>query len=138
MTLVTIATPLPSTTSSTGLAALLAAAGASQLSATQWVLGCAGGDGPPVLLVIISSDPAVAPALELAIRGAASRGDRVIGLWPPGATGDALPGVLEDYGAALVVWQPTDLHAAICGDEAPWQDIGGGQRQPANIPRNRC
>jgi hypothetical protein len=119
------------------LAELLTAAGLTPLSDSDWVANCPGDDKAAVLLAVVPADVATAGALEATVRAAASRGDRVIAVWIPGTTEDGLPASLEDYGTALIAWDPVALHAAICGDEPEWQDAGGGQRESPKLGLNK-
>lgn len=137
MTPITTFPFLPPTISAKDFAALLSDAGLTEAGPDQWIAHCAGGDGAPVLLIVISETLSAADKLETAVRAAVSRGERVIGIWPQGHTSDALPQVLQDYGAGLVNWSPSALHAAICslGDE--WHDAGGGSRTQPPIDRNK-
>ena len=137
MTPVTIFTPLPPAVPITDVAVLLGAAGLTAVSTNQWIAQCASGDGAPVLFVVVSDDPAAAAALELAVRAAVTRGERVIAVWPQGHAGGPLPSVLQDYGAGLASWNPSAVHAAICKQGEDWQDASGGTRAQAPLGRNK-
>jgi len=137
MTPLKVYTPLPQTVSAAALAQLLEAAGLKAQSAEDWIATCERGDGAPILLVIVPTSGRAA-GLDEAVRGAVSRGDRVIAVWPPGTTSSALPASFEDYGAALVQWDASALHMAICGEDSKWQDVGGGERAAPETSRNRC
>jgi hypothetical protein len=133
MTPVKIYMPLPATVSSSALVGLLNAAGLTAKSETEWIAECPDGDSKPVMLVIVGSDDS--DPLQAAVRSAAGRGDRVIGVWPPGA-GSVIPASLADFGSALVAWDAAALQAAICGKVLEWQDAGGGRRDAPPPSRN--
>lgn len=137
MTPVTIFTPLPPKVPMTSVAALLGAAGLTAVSMDQWIAQCAGGDGVPVLFVVISDDPAAAVVLEPVVLAAMSRGERVVAVWPEGQVGGLLPSVLQDYGAGLVSWDPAAVHTAICKQGGEWQDADGGPRAEPRMDKNK-
>ena len=137
MTLLKILMPLPAGVSAAALADLLTAAGLKALSRLEWFADCPGGDGVPVVLLVVSNEEGAVAALEGPVRAAATRGDRVIAVWPPGSVSSPLPHILQDYGAALIVWDPVALHSAICGEEPEWQDAGGGTREAPAMKRNK-
>ncbi len=137
MTPVTVFTPLPLAVPMSGVAALLGLAGLTATSADQWIAECASGDGVPVLLVVVSGDAGFDVVLEAAVRAAVTRGERVVAVWPLGQPSGPLPSVLQDYGAGLVSWDPSALHAAICNQGAEWQDAGGGVRAQSPMDRNK-
>ena len=137
MTPLKIHMPLPPTVPTAALADLLTSAGLTASSTVDWIADCPDGDRTPVVLVVIPNDPAAGAALEVPVRAAMSRGERVIAVWPPGAAAASLPASLEDYGASLIEWDPAALHAAICGAEPEWQDAGGGQREAPVTSRNK-
>ena len=134
MTPVKIHMPLPAIVSLSSLAELLKAAGLTSKSETDWAAECADGDMTPAILVVVTSDDS--EMLRAAVRAGVGRGDRVIGLWPPGA-GSALPASLADFGTALVAWDPVALHAAVCGKIFEWQDAGGGVHEAPVPKRNQ-
>jgi hypothetical protein len=136
MTPLKILTPLPATVSHPALAQLLTDASFTAISDTEWTANCFDGDGTPVLLILVPVEPRALTALELAVRTAAGTGERVIAIWHK-ADSTSLPVSLQDYGAALVAWDPKALHAAVCG-EPSWQDAGGGTLPDADTKRNRC
>jgi hypothetical protein len=137
MTPLKIHTPLPPTVSPTSLGNLLMAAGLTALSDTDWVADCSGGDKVAVLLIVVPADAAMADSLDAPVRASAGRGERIVAIWSPGAAQGDVPASLQDYGTALVTWDPAALHAAICGDEPEWQDAGGGQREAPKLDRNK-
>lgn len=136
MTPLKVLTPLPTAVSHPALAKLLASAGFTSISDTEWAANCFDGDGTPVLLILVPVEPHALAALDFAVRTAAGAGDRVIGIWH-NADPTNLPASLQDYGAALVAWDPKALHAAVCG-EPSWQDASGGTLPDADTKRNRC
>lgn len=136
MTSVKVQFPLPQAVSIGALRELLVVAGMTPLSDADWSLDCPEGDGSPVLLMVMPNQAASHEEIELAVRTFVSQGGRVVVVWfgdePP-----ALPPSIEDYGAALVVWDASALRASICGDPE-WQDAGGDARPGADFKRNRC
>jgi hypothetical protein len=137
MTPVKVHIPLPASTAMDDVKKLLSAAGLMALSDINWIADCAEGDGPPVLIVFVSSDPAVAEGLEPAVRQMASQGGRVIGVWPAGGGFDVLPAALEDYGAGSSNWNAEALRKAICAQGSDWQDSSGGTRDQRALDRNK-
>lgn len=137
MTPVEVQVPLPASTSMDEVKKLLSAAGLTALSDINWTADCAEGDGPPVLLIFVSSDTTGTEGLEPAVRQMVSRGGRVIGVWPVGGGFDVLPAALEDYGAGSSNWNPEALRNAICAQGSDWRDSSGGIRDQRPIDRNK-
>ena len=100
MTPLRVHMPLPPIVSADALVDLLTSAGLTASSTVDWIADCRGGDGTPVVLVVIPTDSAAGTALGAPVRAAVSRDERVIAVWSPGAAAASLPASLEDYGTA--------------------------------------
>lgn len=116
------------------LADLLTRLGAAAQSNGDWLLNC-GSISETVLIVVLPARNDA--ALTAAIGAAVAQGQRVIGVWAPGLSGD-LPQSLADYGGAAVAWSAAALHGVICGEASVWEDAGGGERAGQSPKRNVC
>lgn len=95
----------------------------------------AGCDG---LIVLVGLPMKELVEIESPILLARSVGKKVIGLWIPGAKSDAVPQVLETYGAALVPWDVEEICDAICGDKSNWVTADGETRGAPKTKRHKC
>lgn len=91
-------------------------------------------------VVVLTPDCSDNPEFAEQMRDAASRGCRVIGVWPPGATSDQPPRAVEDYGAGTVPWDMGRLRDALNPANAnpTWSLPNGQPRQQPKVKRNRC
>lgn len=113
---------------------LLTSLGATTQANGDWLLNC-GSISETILIVVL---PAWNEAALIAAVGAAvTQGQRVIGVWVPGQSGD-LPQSLADYGGAAVGWSAAALHGVICSEASVWEDAGGGERAGQSPKRNVC
>ncbi|WP_312127463.1 hypothetical protein [Brevundimonas sp.] len=119
---------------SQSLGELLTRLGAVAQANGDWLLNC-GSFSETVLIVVlpVANDAALTTAIGVAV----AQGQRVIGVWSQGLSGD-LPQSLADYGAAAVGWSEAALRAVICGETALWEDAGGGARAGQFPKRNVC
>ena len=137
MTPVKVHMPLSAIVSPPALNQLLQAAGLTAESEADWLADCPEGDmATPAILPVVAT-AGDSELLKAAVRAAVSQGDRVIAVWPPGASGGVIPASLADLGTSLVPWDPIALHAAICGKVLEWQDAGGGRREAPPLKRNQ-
>ncbi|MER2268603.1 hypothetical protein [Methylobacterium oxalidis] len=91
--------------------------------------------------VIVLSPACLADeGLERAMQGAAARGCRVIGIWPPGTRDETLPRAFEDYGGDTVTWDAGRLRGALSSaDTAPgWLKPDAQPRAERQTKRNKC
>jgi hypothetical protein len=91
-------------------------------------------------LVIIVLTPECAADADLAavVRDAVARGRRVIGMWPPGIDGGAVPPCIEQMGDDVIVWQAEPLRRVIRGEKPQWQTPTGEARPEPKTKRNCC
>jgi len=116
------------------LDSLLASLGAVRGAGGDWLLDC-GQISETVILVVL---PAASEAdLKKTVSTAALSGQRIVGVWAPGAATE-LPAALEDYGGSAVSWSTETLRAVICEEQVVWQDPGGGERAQQSPKRNEC
>jgi hypothetical protein len=86
--------------------------------------------GEEVGVLVLSPECLADEALERVMQGAATRGCRVVGIWPPGTQDETLPRAFEDYGGDTVTWDAGRLRGAIAR-----QDTGPGWLKPDARPR---
>lgn len=116
------------------LADLLTRLGAAAQANGDWLLNC-GSISETLLIVVLPAENDA--ALTAAVGSAVAQGQRVVGIWTPGLSGD-LPQSLTDYGGAAVAWSVAALHGVICGEASVWEDAGGRARAGQSPKRNVC
>lgn len=96
--------------------------------------------GEEVGVLVLSPECLADEALERVMQGAAARGCRVIGIWPPGTRDETLPRAFEDYGGDTVTWDAGRLQGALSGQDASpgWLKPDAQPRAERQTKRNKC
>lgn len=84
------------------------------------------------VVVLVGKRTHERPWVDWEIRKANELGKRIVGVYARGGTKADLPLALEDYGHALVNWNSESLIDAIEGDQSPFEQPGGGERDPVH------
>lgn len=91
------------------------------------------------VIVLVGKDTHKRPWVDWEIRKAHELEKRIVGIYTRGGTKADLPAAFDDYGHALVNWNSTSVVDAIEGTDSPFEDAGGGAREPVHQPsRKRC
>jgi MTH538 TIR-like domain (DUF1863) len=89
------------------------------------------------VVVLIGKETHKRPWVDWEIRMANRLGKRIIGIYTRGGTEADAPPALDDYESARVSWNPESIIGAIEGRDIPFENPGGGQRQPIHEPTNK-
>lgn len=86
------------------------------------------------VLVLIGKDTHKRPWVDWEIRKANELGKRIVGVYARGATEADAPTALNDYESARVNWNSDSIIDAIEGKDDPFENPGGGIREPIHEP----
>lgn len=91
------------------------------------------------VVVLVGAKTHTRPWVDWEIRKAKEIGKRIVGIYTRGGTKADVPDALEDYQSALVNWNSKSLMDAITGKDNPFEDPGGGEREPVHASStSRC
>lgn len=68
------------------------------------------------------------------IEEAHKQGKRIVGVYAYGGTDAERPPALDEYGSAIVAWNPDSVVAAIEGSSNDFQNSEGSPREPVHSP----
>ncbi|WP_085964541.1 TIR domain-containing protein [Bradyrhizobium sp. ORS 375] len=88
------------------------------------------------VVVLIGKDTHKRPWVDWEIRKANELGKRIVGVYTRGGTEADVPEALNDYESARVNWNSDSIIDAIEGKDSPFENPGGGVRQPIHEPSN--
>lgn len=88
------------------------------------------------VVVLVGKETHNRPWVDWEIRKANELGKRIVGVYVRGGTKADVPEALEDYGSALVNWNSESIIDAIEGKDTPFEEPGGGERQPVHDSTN--
>jgi hypothetical protein len=91
------------------------------------------------VVVLIGKETHSRPWVEWEIRKAHELGKRIVGVYTRGGTEADAPEALNDYENARVNWNSDSIIDAIEGTDSPFENPGGGERQPIHeAPVSSC
>jgi hypothetical protein len=86
------------------------------------------------VIVLIGKNTNERPWVNWEIKKANELQKRIVGVYTRGGTKADLPPAFDDYGNALVNWNSNSLIDAIEGNDSPFEDPDGRERQPVHAP----
>ena len=91
------------------------------------------------VVVLIGKNTHTRPWVDWEINKAKELGKRIVGVFERGGTENDIPEPFKRYGDGLVAWNSDKIIGAIQGDCDPFENSGGGEREPVGTqPRNNC
>ena len=91
------------------------------------------------VVVLIGKDTHTRHWVDWEINTAKEKGKRIVGVFERGGTEHDIPEPFKMYGDALVAWNSDKIIGAIQGDFDPFENSGGGEREPVGTaPRSSC
>lgn len=91
------------------------------------------------VVVLIGKETHNRPWVDWEINKANELGKRIVGVYERGGTENDIPEPFKKYGDALVAWNSDKIIGAIQGDCDPFENSGGGEREPVGAaPRSSC
>lgn len=91
------------------------------------------------VIVLIGKETHARPWVNWEIKKAHELGKRIVGVFTRGGTEADIPPAFEDYGSALVNWNPDTIIDAVEGVDNDFREPDGSSRAPVHVPStSRC
>ena len=91
------------------------------------------------VIVLIGKETHARPWVNWEIKKAHELGKRIVGVFTRGGTEADIPPAFEDYGSALVNWNPDKIIDAVEGMDNDFREPDGSSRAPVHVPStSRC
>jgi len=90
------------------------------------------------VVVLIGKDTHKREWVNWEIEQANKQGKRIVGIYTRGGTEADVPASLEKYASSIVGWNSESIVNAIDGNENPFENPDGSQRQPTHVAVVKC